>query len=270
MMPPRSIFNGTIAFGQVNVPVKVHSATEDQSVHFSEVHATDQAKIEHRRICPKHGEVPHDEVVKGYEVKPDKYVVLTNEEIAAAAGRRSKVIELDEFVCAEDIDPVFFDRTYYLGAAEKGDGEDAYRLLHDALAKAKRAAIGRWVFHNREYMVAVRPADGVLRLHTMRFADELVADKDLELATPNKKPGKREVDMAATLVDSLHSDFDVTRFKDDYRDAVMKVIRDKAKGKEIEPPPPAPSPDPDSLLAQLEAAVESSNGGGKKKRKAKA
>lgn len=255
-MAARSIFNGTIAFGQVNVPVKVHSATEDRSVHFHEVHVRDGARIEHKRICPKHGEVPYKEVVKGFEVSEDEFVVLTQEEIAAAAGPRSKVIELNEFVCAADIDPVFFDRTFYLGVGQKGDGEAAYRLLHDALEKAQRAGIGRWIFHNREHMVAVRPADGLLLLHTMRFADELVTDRDLELSQPKKKPSKREVEMAGTLVDSLYADFDIGEFKDTYRQAVMKVIRDKAKGKEIQPPAPAPSPDEDDLMAALEAAVK--------------
>ncbi len=121
-MPPKSIFNGTIAFGQVNVPVKVHSATEDRGIHFHEVHAHDGARIEHRRICPKHGEVPYKEVVKGFEVSDGQYVVLTQDEINAAAGPRSRVIELNEFVCAEEIDPVFFDRTYYLGAGRRGTG----------------------------------------------------------------------------------------------------------------------------------------------------
>jgi DNA end-binding protein Ku len=255
-MAPRSIFNGTLAFGQVYVPVKVHSATEDKGVHFSEVHVTDGAKIEHKRICPKHGEVPYEEVVKGFEVSEDEFVVLTDDEIAAAAGQQSKVIELEEFVCADDIDPDLYDRTYYLGAGEKGDGEAAYRLLHEALEKAGRAGIGRWVFHNREYMVTVRPTEELLLLHTMHFADELVGDRDLELPTPKKKPSKREVDMAASLVESLHEDFHIADYEDTYRKAVMKLVRDKAKGKEIEPPPPASSPDPDDLLASLEAAVK--------------
>jgi|tagenome__1003787_1003787.scaffolds.fasta_scaffold20540478_2 DNA end-binding protein Ku len=255
-MAPRSIFNGTISFGQVNVPVKVHSAVEDKSVHFAEVHVTDGAKIEHKRMCPKHGEVPYKEIVKGFEVSQGEYVVLTDDEIAAAAGRQSKVIELEEFVASGDIDPDLYDRTYYLGAGEKGDGEAAYRLLHDALEKAERAGIGRWVFHNREYLVTVRPAQGLLLLHTMHFADELVRDRDLDLPTAGKKPSKREVDMASSLVDSLHEDFDIADFEDTYRKAVMKLIRDKAKGKEIEPPPPASSPDPDDLLASLEAAVK--------------
>src|SRR4051794_3711973 len=151
-MALRSIWNGTIAFSGVFVPVKVHSATEDHSVHFHEVHVDDGARIEHKRICPKEGkEVPFKEIVKGHEVSSGKYVVLDDDELKAAAGPASRLIEVREFVCTADIDPVVLDKTYYLGSQDKG--KDAYRLLHDALATCERAGIGRWVFHNREYLV---------------------------------------------------------------------------------------------------------------------
>src|SRR3954452_20989336 len=186
---PKSIWNGTIAFGGVYVPVKVHSATEDKTVHFHEVHVDDGARIEHKRICSKEDkEVPYQEVVGGYEVSDGKYVVLDKEEIKAAAGAASRLIDVEEFVNAGDIDPVLFDKTYYLGTQD--DGKDAYRLLHDALEKADRAGIGRWVFHNREYLVAVRPLDGVLGLHTRLFHDELVPVKDLDISSPSRNPSK--------------------------------------------------------------------------------
>src|SRR3954469_18077478 len=125
----RSIWNGTIAFGGVFVPVKVHSATEDKTVHFHEVHIDDGARIEHKRICPKEDkEVPYKEVVKGYEVSEGKFVVLEKEELDAAAGDQGRLVEIEEFVCAADIDPGFFDKTYYLGSQETG--KDAYNLLH--------------------------------------------------------------------------------------------------------------------------------------------
>jgi hypothetical protein len=128
---PRSIWNGTITFGLVNVPVKLYTATESKTVHFHEVHAKDGAKIEHRRICPKEDkEVDYDDIVKGYEVSPDKYVVLENEEVKAAAGDRGKVVHLSEFVDAAEIDAVFYEKTYYVGSR---DAEDAYRLLQEAL-----------------------------------------------------------------------------------------------------------------------------------------
>src|SRR3954468_8645763 len=155
-MALRSIWNGTVAFAGVFVPVKVHSATEDKNVHFHEVHQDDGARIEHKRICPKEDkEVPYKEIVKGYEVSEGKYVVLEKEELDAAAGSQSRLIEVEEFVCAGDVDPAMFDKTYYLGSQDKG--KDAYRLLHDALDKSDRAGIGRWVFHNREYLVPFRP-----------------------------------------------------------------------------------------------------------------
>src|SRR3954451_3647416 len=175
-MAPRSIWNGTVTFGLVNVPIKLYTATESKTVHFNEVHAKDGARIEHRRICPKEDkEVSYDEVVKGYEVEPDKYVVLEKEELKAAAGDRGKVVELSEFVDAADIDPVFYDKTYYVGA---GDEKDAYRLLFETLRRTERAGIGRFTFHDREYLVALRALDDTLALHTLRFADEVVGVKE--------------------------------------------------------------------------------------------
>src|SRR5205807_3465033 len=134
---PRSVWNGTITFGMVNVPVKLYTATESKTVHFHEVHIKDGAKVEHRRICPKEGkEVPYKEIVKGYEVGEDEYVVLEKEEVKAAAGDRGKGIHLSEVVCAQDIDPVFYEKTYYVGSR---DDEDSFRLLHEALRKSQRA-----------------------------------------------------------------------------------------------------------------------------------
>ncbi|HEY2259306.1 MAG TPA: Ku protein [Solirubrobacteraceae bacterium] len=160
---PRSIWNGTITFGLAVVPIKVHSATEDHGIHFHQVHAKDGAQIKHERICSKEGKkVPYKQIAKGYEVRDGEYVMLEQEEIDAAAGAHSHLIELEEFVSAAEIDPVYYDRGYHLGVGE--DGEDAYRLLHDALQRADRVGIGRWVFHNREYLVAVRPRDDVLAL----------------------------------------------------------------------------------------------------------
>jgi DNA end-binding protein Ku len=257
----RSIWNGTITFGQVNVPVAVHSATESKTVHFHEVHARDGAAIEHKRICSKEDkEVPFKQVVKGFEVSDGKYVVLTDDEVKAAAGTRSKLIEVEEFVPAGDIDPVFYDRTYYLGAREEGC--DGYRLLHDALAKAERVGIGRWVFHNREYLVALRAREDVLALHTMRFADELVDPDDLDIPKPSRKPSAQEIKMAATLVDSLHAKFDPTDFEDTYREAVLDVIRRKDKGEEIEPPAPDGLDEDADLAAVLQASLKSAKKGG--------
>jgi DNA end-binding protein Ku len=258
---PRSIFNATITFGLVNVPIKLHTATESKSVHFKEVHAPDGAPVEHRKINPKTGKtVDSDDIVKGFEVAKGEYVVLTKEEVAAAAGEKSKVIEIEDFVAREEIDPVFYDKTYHLGSRD--EGADAYALLREGLKKADRVGIGRMVFHNREYLVAVRPLDAkVLGLHTMRFADEVVDPGSLDIPDPQKKPSEREVEMAQTLVDTLTDDFKPARFKDSYREAVLALIERKAKGEEIEAPEPEPEPETDDLMAALEASLK----GGKKR-----
>jgi DNA end-binding protein Ku len=252
---PRSIWNGTVSVGLVSVPISLHSATESRTISFREVHEKDAAPIEHRRVCSKEDkEVPYKEIVKGFEIRKGEYAVLTKEEVAAAAGEKTKVIDVEEFVDAHEIDPVHYDKAYHLGARE--GGEKAYRLLHDAMEHCGRAGIGRFVFHNREYLVAIRPLDGVLAMHTMRFADELVAPDDVDVPEPSKAPSKREIDMAAALVESLHEPFKPEKYEDTHRKAVLKVIEQKAKGKEIEVPEPEEIEPADDLLAALEASLK--------------
>jgi DNA end-binding protein Ku len=250
----RSIWNGTITFGLIAVPIKVHSATESHTIHFHQVHDSDGARIKQKRICSKEDrEVPYKEVAMGYEVRGGEFVMLEKEEIDAAAGDRSRTIELEQFVAREQIDPVFYNRTYYLGAGS--DGEDAYRLLHDALERSDRTGIGRWVFHNREYLVAVRAGGDVLVLHTMRFADELVGVEKLDIQAPSRKPSDRELEMAEQLVESLNKSFRPASFKDTYRDRVAELIKLKAEGGEVELTEPEEIEAPDDLLAALEASL---------------
>jgi DNA end-binding protein Ku len=252
-MAPRSIWNGTITFGLVNVPIKLYTATESKTVHFSEVHVKDGAQIEHRRFCPKEDkEVDYDDVVKGYEVSADSYVVLDKDEVKAAAGERGKVVHLEEFVGAADIDPVFYDKTYYVGSRE---AEDAYRLLHEALKRSGRAGIGRFTFHDREYLVAVRALDDVIALHTLRFHDEVVHPDDLELDLGRAKPRTKEIRMATRLVDSLEEDFEPEAYEDSYREAVLDVIKRKARGEEIDLVAEEEPEQGDDLAAALQASL---------------
>ena len=256
----RSIWNGTISFGLMTVPVKLHTATESKTVSFREVHIDDGAHIEHRRFCSKEDkEVPYKQVVKGYEVSDGKFVVLEKDEIAAAAGDGTHRIDVEHFVDVGAIDPIFFAKTYYLGAGD--DGGQAYRLLHDALEKTGRAGIGRFTFHDREYLTAVRARDGVLVLHTLRFADELVPGSDIEVPEPGRGPGEKEVKMAARLVDTLHTDFDPTDYDDEYREAVLSVVERKRKGEEIVPADEPDTDDSADLMAALEASLDGAKGG---------
>jgi DNA end-binding protein Ku len=252
---PKSIWNGTISFGLAHVPVKLYSATESKTVSFREVHLSDGAPIEHRRLCSKEGkEVPYKEVVKGYEISEDEYVVLEKDEVKAAAGSRGKVVEIEDFVPGESIDPDFFEKTYYVGCRDDGE---AYRVFHEALKETGRVGIGRFTFHDREYLAAVRSLDGVLALHTMRFHDELVHPSDLEdVSVPRKGPTKQESKMAEQLVDSLHEKFDPRDYEDTYREAVLDLIDRKAKGKKIEREEPEPREDTDDLAAALEASLK--------------
>jgi len=251
---PRSIWNGTITFGLVNVPIKLYSAVESKTVHFREVHAKDGAQIEHRRVCPKEDrEVDYDEIVKGYEVPEDRYVVLEKDEIKAAAGDRGKVVHLSEFVDAAEIDPVFFDKTYFVGSRE---AKDAYGLLHEALRRSGRAGIGRFTFHDREYLVAVRALDDVLALHTLRFHDELVSPDELDIKPGQRGPARREVEMAGKLVESLDEDFRPEQYEDTYRNSVLDLIKRKAAGKEIDLAAQE-EPEHDDLAAALEASLGS-------------
>jgi DNA end-binding protein Ku len=258
-MAPRSLWNGTVSVGLVHVPVKLYSATESKTIHFHEVHLPDGGRIEHRRFCEKEdGEVPYEEVVRGFEVSAGSYVALEKEEVKAAAGGTEHLIEVEHFVPVEDIDPVFYDRSYYVGAGEKG--KDGYRVLHDALERTGRAAIGRFTFHNREYLAAIRPFDGVLALHTLHFADEIIGREDFDYSKPRKRAGDREVKMAGRLVESLHEDFDPKRYKDEYREAVLDVIEQKAAGKEITPPEEDAPEESSDLMSALEASLD---GGGR-------
>ncbi len=253
-MAPRSIWNGTIRFGLVKVPIKLYSATESHTIRFRQVHLKDGAPLEHRRICTAEDkEVEYKDVVKGYEVDEDEYVVLEPDEVKAAAGDRGKVVEIEEFVEAEDIDPIFFDRTYYAGFR---DDPEPYALFERALEKSGKAGIGRFSFHNREYLVAVRSREGALAIHTLRFHDEVVRGKDLKLPKAKKDPTKKEVAMADALIEGLYEPFKPDDHHDEYRDAVQKLIDAKAKGKKPKASRKKTKKEPDDLRSALEASLE--------------
>jgi DNA end-binding protein Ku len=249
----RSIWNGTISFGMVNVPIKLYSATESKSISFHEVHLRDGARIEHRRICSKdQREVPYKQVVKGYEVANGKYVVLEGDEIKAAAGDRGKVIRLREFVDAAAIDPVFYEKTYYAGSRA---APDAFRLLFEALRKTKKAGIGRFSFHDREYLVSVRVGDGVLLVDTLRFHDEVVSGDELDIDRKARAPAKKEIAMAGKLIETLREDFDAGDYEDTYREAVLDLIKRKSKGQDIDLVREEEPEQGDDLAAALQASL---------------
>ena len=252
---PRSIWTGAISFGLVNVPVKLYSAVSKKTVRFHQLHETDGVRIQQKRFCPADGEeVPFDQIVKGYEITPDQYVVVTPEELEAIEPRKTKTIDIEDFVDLADIDPIFYDHPYYLlpgtGAAKP------YKLLVTAMEEAAKVAIARVVIRQKEQLVAIRPTGDILTMETMNFADEVVPhDKFDEAPGADVDTNKREVDMARQLIESLSAEFDPTKYADTYRERVLQLIEQKAEGKEIAVQPvEEPQPVPD-LMAALEASV---------------
>jgi DNA end-binding protein Ku len=270
----RAIWTGTISFGLLNVPVRLYSAVARRNIGLRELRESDGARIRHRRVAEgTDEEVPYENIVKAFEITPDRYVPLTKEEMEAIAPEKTRAIEVQDFVDLDQIDPIYFNSPYYLGPAE--GAEKAYSLLAEAMERSGRVAIARFVFRNKEHLAALRPSDGVLTLTTMRFADEVVPPTELDDVLPAEKPkvGKREVEMAEQLIESLTRDFQPADYHDEYREQLMALIERKAEGEDVlaaaQPEEPQPTKAPD-LMAALEesiAAVKGKEDGQAKRRK---
>jgi DNA end-binding protein Ku len=254
---PRSIWNGWLSWGTVNVPIKLFSALDSKGVSFNQLHGKDGARIRQKRINPRTGEeVPFNQIVKGYEVAPDRWIVISKEDVANVEGSRAKVVDIEEFVPVSEIDPVFFGQPYYVGPQD--GGEHAYEVVRKALEKSGRVGIGRFVLRSKEQLVALKPLDDVMGLFTVRFADELVDPEKIDFEEPKKTPGDREVQMASKLVDALAGDFKPEKYHDTYSEAVMELIDRKAKGETIEPVSREKPEETDDLMAALEASLAGS------------
>jgi DNA end-binding protein Ku len=269
----RSIWSGAISFGLVNVPVKLYSAVSRKTVRFNQLNKETGNRIQQKRVDPETGEeVSYEQIVKGYELTKDRYVVITPEELDALDPERTRTIDIEDFVDLEEIDPVYYDHPYYL-VPDKGAAK-AYGLLLGAMEQAGKVAIARVVLRSKEQLVAIRPSNDVLLMETMLFHDEVVPADDIDDLPEGKelKASDRELKMAQQLIDSLSSEFDPSRYHDEYREKVIELIERKASGEEIAVQPEAPQPArvPD-LMAALEASLAAvkdkdagGNGGGGK------
>src|SRR5215213_3736200 len=260
---PRSIWSGAISFGLVNVPIKLYSAVSKKTVRFHQ-----------RRVDPSTGEeVPYEDIVKGYEIGKERYVVITPDELESLDPEKTRTIEIEDFVEEAEIDPIYYDHPYYL--APGTGAEKAYRLLLEAMKEAGRVAIARVVIRNKEQLVAIRPSSEVLTMSTMNFADEVVSPEAIEEigAQDGEKATatKRELDMAQQLIDSLTAEFEPSKYHDTYRERVLELIERKAAGEEIAVAPEAPEPAavPD-LMAALEASLQEAKGKERKTSRRKA
>jgi DNA end-binding protein Ku len=254
---PRAIWSGAISFGLVNVPVKLYSATSPKTVRFHQLSAKTGTRIRQKRVDPSTGEeVAYEDIVKGYELSPERYVLIDSDELDALDPKATKTIDIEEFVELSEIDPIYYDHSYYLAPAP--GGAKAYRLLLEALNESQKIAIGRIVIRSKQQLCALRPIGDALGLSTMLFGDEVLSpDRIDELdALADAEATKREVTMAQQLIDSLSAEFDPSKFKDDYRERVLELIEKKAAGEEIAVQPEAedtgPAPD---LMAALEASL---------------
>ena len=251
------MWSGAISFGLVNVPVKLYSAVSRKTVRFNQLNAETGNRIQQKRVDPDTGEeVGYDQIVKGYELTKDRYVVITPDELDALDPEKTRTVDIEDFVDLDEIDPVYYDHPYYL-VPDKGAAK-AYGLLLNAMKQANKVAIARVVLRSKEQLVAIRPAGEILMMETMIFHDEVVPHDDID-DLPEQgelKVSDREIKMAQQLIASLSSEFEPEKYRDEYRDKVLDLIERKAQGEEIavQPEAPAPAKVPD-LMAALEASL---------------
>jgi DNA end-binding protein Ku len=255
---PRAIWTGSIAFGLVSVPVRMYSGVEEHTLHFNLVHEPDGSRIGYEKICKTEDKpVPDDEIVKAFEFEKSEWVYMTDQDFEAAAAENHRTIDIRTFVPYQDIDPIYFERTYYLAPQE--DGEKVYALLLKAMEDAGLAGIAKWVMRDRQNLGCLRVREGVITLERMHFADEIRPVEDI--APKAVKVAKQELEMAAQLIEQYSGEFDPKQYRDTYRDALCEIIKAKRKGEEVrieaEPEREAPT----DLMSALRASVEAARGG---------
>jgi DNA end-binding protein Ku len=252
-MPPRAIWSGSISFGLVNVPVRMYSAISETDLRFHLIHEPDGGRIGYQKICKKEDEpVPDDEIVKGFEFEEDEFVVLTEEDFEAAKAEGVKTIDISDFVPYEEIDPIYFEKTYFLGP--QSGGEKVYSLLREAMEKTELAGIAKFVMRDRQHLGCLRVREGTLTLEKMFFHDEV---RPIDKIKPRKtKVSKSELDMATSLIERFTSSFEPEKYTDTYREALCEIVKAKRKGKTITAPEPETEEEPADLMAALRASVE--------------
>jgi DNA end-binding protein Ku len=266
---PRAIWSGAISFGLVNIPVKLYSAVSKKTVRFHQIDAESGGRVRQKRVGPDGEEIAYEQIVKGYEIGPDRYVTISPEELEALEPQKTRTIDIEDFVDLEQIDPIYYDHPYYL-APDTGAAK-AYRLLVDAMEDSGKVAVARVVLRSKEHLVAIRPRDGALAMETMLFADEVIppeSREELAAADGDVQTSDRELAMANQLIDSLASDFEPEKYRDEYRERVLDLIERKAQGETIviEEPEAEPEKVPD-LMAALEASIASAKKPAKKSAK---
>jgi DNA end-binding protein Ku len=258
----RPVWKGSIAFGLVNIPVRLYSATDSQGVAYNMLYKKDLSRIRFQRVAESTGkEVSADEIVRGYEVEKNQYVIISDEELAEVAPEKSIGIEIQEFVDESDISSLYFEKPYYL-EPDKGAGK-AYALLREALAKSGKVGVAQFVLRNRESLCVLKPQGEGLVLNALRFAGEIRSMEELSLPTKEKLSAS-EVSLATKLIEGMTGKFDPSKYKDTYTEEVKKLIEAKAKGQKRQAAPPKPAK---SNVIDLVTALQESLGTVKKGKK---
>jgi DNA end-binding protein Ku len=255
----RSIWNGAISFGLVTIPVRLHGAIEEKDISFNQLHAEDNGRIRYKRVCEVCGkEVSQDEIIKGYQYEKDTYVVFSKDDVQRIPPDSSRAIDIVAFVDLEQIDPIYFQRPYYL-VPEK-TGIKAYRLLEKALTEAGKVGIAKISLRDKEHLATLRVRDGVFILETMHWPDEI---REVEFEELGKAPEirKQELEMARNLINNLSADFEPQEFKDEYRVRLEEAIQSKIEGEEIAVPPAKEPTKVVDLMEALKASVEATKSG---------
>src|SRR5919107_1965645 len=263
----RALWSGSLSFSLVNVPVQLVSAVRDLDLHFRQLHEKDKVPVETQRWCSEEEkEVPYESITRSYELDSGKTVIVTDEDLEAVEPRKTRTIDIEQFVDLADVDPIYFDHPYWLVPAGDDEGATrAYRLLLGVMEETDHAALGRFVMRAKEQLAIVRARDGALSLTTLRFHDEVRATKDVPSASgKSTKPGKKELDAAVSLIEALGADWKHDKYEDLYRKRLQKVVNQKRKGKTIEMPEDAdkqPDAVPDLMAALEQSLAEAKKGG---------
>jgi DNA end-binding protein Ku len=260
----RTIWKGSLSFGLVNVPIGVYPATQDKSIHFNQFERGTADRIRYKKVNERTGkEVESANIVKGVDLGGEEYVILDENELAAAEPERSRYIEITDFVSLNEIDPVYFNTTYYLAPEGETAGK-AYALLRQAMQDSGKVAIATFVMRNKEYLVAIRPEADVLALETMYFADEVRSPVNELPNLPNaEQPSEREVKMAELLIESMEGSWDPSRYHDTHRQRVEALIEEKRQGRTIVATAAEPASKVVDLMAALSASIKAQSGAAK-------
>ena len=252
----RPIWTGSISFGLVTIPIRLFTAVREHRINFRSLHDQDQVPLKQKMVCPVDGKEVHAEhIVKGYEIEKDHFVIIQKSDLESVMPKASKAIEIQDFVDLNDIDPLYFDKPYYV--APKPEGAKPYKLLLEAMKESGKVGIATIVMYNKQYLAALRPIGDVLCLETMHFDDEVVPESTVPDLQHKAKVDDRELKVAQQLIDSLTTEFQPDRYKDEYRQRVMELIERKAKGQKVvsRAEPAAPSRKANDLIAALEASL---------------